>query len=130
LTKRRRFTESWQCLQKALQITPDSWQTWCLCAGFAQWFLADAEHADQCLLKARHILDASRTRTPRDMAALEHCTGRVAQSRGDHNTAVEHMKKAYELDPRRYRRRRYAEALELAKAAQAWRVDAATGQSG
>jgi tetratricopeptide (TPR) repeat protein len=102
LNKRRRFDESYRCLQKASEIKPDSLQIWCLLASFAQLFLEKPEQADQYLAKARKILESKPIENPKEIAAVEFYFGFVSQYRDDHKTAIEHMKKAYELDPTPY----------------------------
>jgi tetratricopeptide (TPR) repeat protein len=112
LNKRREFEESYRCLQRASEIKPDSLPVWCLLASFAQLFLKQPEQADQYLAKARKILDSKPTENPKEIAAVEFYFGHISQYRGDHKTAIEHMKKAY---PTRYRKETFEEALELAK---------------
>jgi len=115
LYKRRKFEESYRCLQEASEIKPDSLPVWCLLASFAQLFLEQPEQADQYLAKARKILDSKPIENPKEIAAVEFWFGRISQYRADHKTAIEHMKKACELDPTRFRKEKYEEALELAK---------------
>ena len=113
LNRQREFEQSYHCLQKASEIEPDSVHIWCILASFSQLFLKDPEQANIYLAKARKILDYKSSKNPKEIAAFEYYSGLVLQNRNDHKTALEHMKKAYELDPTRYRKEQYEEALEL-----------------
>jgi len=116
LNKRGKYGKSYRCLQKASEIKPDALQIWFLLANFVQLVLHNTEQADQYLAKAQEILDSKPIESPREIAAVEFYFGHISQCRGDHKTAVKHMKKAYELDPTRYRKKIYKEALALAEA--------------
>lgn len=115
LNKQRKFDESYHCLQKASEIKPDSLQTWCLLASFAQLFLENPEQADQYLAKARETLNSKSSENPKEAAIVESYYGFIMQHRNEHQAALEHMKKAYELDPKRFRKEQYEEALELSR---------------
>lgn len=101
LNKRRKFEESYRCLQEASEIKPDSLQIWCLLASFAQLFLENAEQADQYLANARRILDSKPSKNPKEIAVVEHYSGYILRHRNDRKTGLEHMKKAYELGAKR-----------------------------
>lgn len=115
LIKRKEFVESYRCLQRASEIKPDSVQTWGLLASFAVLFLNNIEQADQYLANVKQILKSKSIEDPKTIASVEFYFGFVSQQRNDHKTAIEHMKKAYEIDPSRFRKKAYKEALELAK---------------
>jgi len=113
LNKRRRFDESYHCLQKASEIAPDSVHIWCLLSGFAQLYFENSEQADQYLAKAREALKSKSSENPKEVASVECSYGYILQHRNEHQAALEHMEKAYELDPTRFRKEQYEEALEL-----------------
>ncbi len=113
LNKQEDFEQSYCCLQKASQIKPDSVHIWCLLASFSQLFLHSSKQADQYIARASKTLNSKSSENPKEAAILEFYSGRMSHYRGDYQTALEHMKKAYEMDPTRYRKKTYEEALEM-----------------
>jgi tetratricopeptide (TPR) repeat protein len=106
------YEAAYDCLQKANQLSPDSVFVWCVIAAFNEWFFKKPDESDRCLAKAKQILDASASPSPKDQAVFEHYSGYILECRDQLQDAIGHFKKAYELDPTRYRKKVYEDALE------------------
>ena len=112
LLKKQKFHEAYQYVQKASQLTPDSVFIWCILASFNEHFFNLPDQCDQYLAKARLVLDSSAQPTDRDKAILECYSGYIQQHRGNLQQGLEHMKRAYDLDPTSYRKKEYDSALK------------------
>ncbi len=112
LLKKQKFHEAYQYVQKASQLTPDSVFIWCILASFNEHFSNLPDQCDQYLAKARLVLDSSAQPTDRDKAILECYSGYIQQHRGNLQQGLEHMKRAYDLDPTPYRKKEYDSALK------------------
>jgi tetratricopeptide (TPR) repeat protein len=113
LLKKQKYDEASQCLQKAAEICPDSVHIWCQLAISHELFLEKSDLCDVYLSKAKEVLDSSEPSTDREKAILEHYTGKILQHRGNLQQYLEHMKKAYDLDPTPYRKGEYEKAVEM-----------------
>ena len=118
LLKERKYDEAYQYLQKASEISPDSICIWCTLALFSEQFLKSLDQADQYLAKAKQVLDSSASPSLKDQAVFEHYTGTILQYRCRLQEGLEHMKRAYELDPTPYRKKEYESALKKTQEAQ------------
>jgi tetratricopeptide (TPR) repeat protein len=112
LVKKEKYNEAYQYLQKASGISPDSVFIWCALAYFSELFLKTPDQADQYLAKAKQVLGSFGQPTDKDKAILEHYTGTILRYRGRLQEGLEHLKKAYDLDPTPYRKKEYDSALK------------------
>jgi tetratricopeptide (TPR) repeat protein len=112
LLKNKDYNTAYGCLQKANQLSPDSVFIWCVMASFNEHFFNRPDECDQCLAKAKQILDTSTLPSLKDQAGFEHYSGYILQHREQIQDAIEHFKKAYNLDPTPYRKKVYEEAIE------------------
>jgi tetratricopeptide (TPR) repeat protein len=114
LAKKKQLQPAYECLQKAAELTPDSVGVWGTLASFSEVFFEDLQLSDEYLVKAQHAYEKSENKIPDNLAILEHYKGKTMQYRDNHQAAVIHLKKAYELAPTNYRKKEYKTALKWA----------------
>ena len=112
LIKKEDFQSAHECLQKAAELEPNSVQAWGSLANFTGLFSENLQQADKYLAKAQHVYESSTEKRPEDHAVLEHYAGKIMQYRDDHEAAIAHLKKAWEIDPTPYRKKEYEKAVE------------------
>lgn len=110
LLNEKKFDAAYECLKKACQLSPDSVFVWCVMASFNEQFFEEPDECDRCLAKAKQILDSSASPSLKDQAVFEHYSGYMLECRDQLPDAIEHFKKAYELDPSPYRKKVYEDA--------------------
>jgi hypothetical protein len=113
LLQERKFDDAYQYALNIAQLQPDSVFLWCNLASISEHFMNTPDKSDQHLLKAKEILDACKQPTDWDKAVFECYCGFIQQHRGNFQQGLEHMKKAYDLDPRPYRKKEYDKAVEM-----------------
>jgi len=112
LSKKQKYDDAYQCLQKAGEISPNSIFIWCALAYFNEQFFKKSDQCDYYLARARQVLDSLNPSSPKDQAVFECYTGWILQLRGCLQEGLEHLKKAYDLDPTSYRKKEYDSALK------------------
>ncbi|MHC5159928.1 MAG: hypothetical protein ACYSN8_07850, partial [Planctomycetota bacterium] len=98
LVKKQQIQAAYECSQRIAELTPDSVNSWGALANFSGFFFEDFQLANDYLEKAQHIYEKNNKKAS-DLAILEHYKGQIKQLQNDHQSAIEHLKKAYELDP-------------------------------
>ncbi len=113
LVKKQKYDDACQCLQKASELCPDSVHIWCHIANFHEVILGKSELCDSYLAKAKALLDSSEQPADSDRAVFECYNGYIQRHRENLQQSLEHMKKAYDLDPTSYRKKEYEKAVKL-----------------
>lgn len=113
LLAEKKYDAAYERLQKASQLSPESISVCCVMASFNELFFKKSDECDRCLAKAKQILDSSESPSPKDQAVFEHYSGYILECRDQLQDAIEHFKKAYELDPSPYRKKVYEDVLKI-----------------
>jgi tetratricopeptide (TPR) repeat protein len=115
LVKQQKHDKACQYLQKASELCPGSVPIWCHLAYFHEVIIERSDLCDSYLAKAKALLDSSKQPADSDKAVLECYNGYIQQHRSNFQQGLEHMKKAYDLDPTSYRKSEYEKAIEMVK---------------
>lgn len=99
LLKAHNFEQSKDCLIKACEVEPNSVMLWSSLGHFYEVFLNNKDESDQCMNKAKSILESSKEPDQKDIACYENYFGYILCNRGQTEEGLKHIEKSIELDP-------------------------------
>ena len=113
MLKEKRYDDAYLYAQNTAELNPKSVFVWCHLALLSEYLMNTPAQSDEYFSKAKEVCDSCEQQTDGNKALIEHCIGKILQNRDNLQESLEHIKKAWELDPVPYYKKEYEEAVEL-----------------
>jgi len=115
--KASNLDKAYSALVKACEAAPDGVWLWCRLALFCERTRKNSAEADKYMARADELI-TTKANSIGDKACYLDYLGLINYVRGEHDTGLEYIKQAIDIEPKPYRIKLYEELLSDSKGAQ------------